>query len=119
MPDVTSQHLDVRDQDDVTVVTFRDARILDEITISELGQELFHLVDVENRKKLVLDFSRVEFLSSAALGKLITLRRKVHEANGYLKLCEIRPETLEVFLVAKLDSFFDIHPQQAAALASF
>ena len=113
------QHFDIREQDDVAVVAFRDARILDEITITEIGQELFQLVDVDNRKKLLLDFSRVEFLSSAALGKLITLRRKIVEANGFLKLCGIQPEALEVFLVAKLDSFFDIHPRQTEALASF
>ena len=119
MTDTTQQHIDVREEDGVSVVTLRDARILDDATISQVGQELFDLVDVENRKKLLLCFGRVEFLSSAALGKLITLRRKVDDVNGHLGLCEIRSETFEVFRVAKLDTFFDIHDHVSAALASF
>ena len=119
MTDTGPQHIDIREEGEVTVATFRDARILDEITISEIGNELFALIDEQDRKKLVLDFSRVEFLSSAALGKLITLRRKANDANGYLKFCEIQPETFEVFSVSKLDTFFEIHEHQAAALAAF
>ena len=51
---------------DVTVVQFVDRKILDEANIQELGQELFSLVEKDKRKKLVLNFSAVEFLSSAA-----------------------------------------------------
>ncbi len=62
---------------DVTVVRFVDRKILDEGNIQEIGQELFDLVEKEGCKKLLLNFSTVDFLSSAALGKLITLDKKV------------------------------------------
>ena len=51
---------------DVTVVRFVDRKILDEANIQELGQELFQLVEDENHSNLLLNFSSVEFLSSAA-----------------------------------------------------
>jgi len=119
MTEAARQHIDVRDEGEVTVVTFRDARILDEITIAEIGQELFSLVEDEQRQNLLLNLGRVEFLSSAALGKLITLRRKVNDANGYLKLCNIQPDTFEVFNVSKLNTFFKIFDTEASAIATF
>ena len=58
---------------DVTTVNLMDKKILDEAVIQELGEDLFNLVDQHYKVKLVLNFEKVEFLSSAALGKLITL----------------------------------------------
>jgi len=104
---------------DVTVVRFVDRKILDEANIQELGQELFQLIEEEDRKNLLLNFSSVEFLSSAALGKLITLDRKVKAHSGKLKLSNIRPEIYEVFAITKLNKLFDIKDDEADALASF
>jgi anti-sigma B factor antagonist len=104
---------------DVSVVRFVDRKILDEANIQELGQELFQLIEDEDRKNLLLNFSSVEFLSSAALGKLITLDKKVKARGGKLKLSNIRPEIYEVFAITKLNKLFDIKDDEADALASF
>ncbi len=113
------QRLDVSEVGDVTVVHFRDQRIIEDLGIQEMGQELFHLVETEGRKKLVLNFSSVGFLSSAALGKLITLDKKVKTRGGVLKLCGIRPEIYEVFAITRLDRLFDIKEDESEALAAF
>jgi anti-sigma B factor antagonist len=113
------RRLDVSEVGDVTVVRFKDRRILDEASIQELGQELFQLVEEYGRKKLLLNFSSVEFLSSAALGKLITLDKKVKAHSGKLKLSNIRTEIYEVFAITKLNKLFDIRDDEADALASF
>jgi anti-sigma B factor antagonist len=104
---------------DVTVVRFVDRKILDEANIQELGQELFQLIEEENRTNLLLNFTNVEFLSSAALGKLITLDKKVKAHNGRLKFSNIRPEIYEVFAITKLNKLFDIKDDEADALAAF
>ena len=104
---------------DVSVVKFRDRKILDEAAIQELGSELFALVEIDNRKTILLDFDGVEFLSSAALGKLITFDRKVKTSKGRLKMCGIAPGILEVFQVTKLNKVFDIRPDAGEALAAF
>lgn len=111
--------LEVSEVSDVTVVRFVDRKILDEANIQELGAELFALVEEENRTKLLLNFSAVEFLSSAALGKLITLDKKVKAHNGKLKLTNIRPEIYEVFAITKLNKLFDMRDNQQAALEGF
>jgi anti-sigma B factor antagonist len=102
------KRLDVNEVGDVTVVRFKDKKIVEDINIEELGRELFQLVEQDNRRKLLLNFSSVDFLSSAALGKLITLEKKVRAHGGVLKLSNIRPEIYEVFTITKLDRLFDI-----------
>lgn len=113
------RRLQVSEVGDVTVIRFNDHKIIEDINIQELGQELLHLVEGENRKKLLLNFSSVDFLSSAALGKLITLERRVRASNGVLKFSNIREEIYEVFKITKLNRLFDIKDDEADALAAF
>jgi anti-sigma B factor antagonist len=115
----THRRIDVSKVGDVTVVKFLDKKILDEAGILELGAELFSLVEQDNRKSVLLNFTGVEFLSSAALGKLITLDRKVKTHKGRLKMSNIRPEILEVFQITKLNKVFDIRKEEAEAIAAF
>ncbi len=110
--------ISVKDVGDTAVVSFIDSKILDEANIQEMGRELFGLVE-NGRKQILLNFSKVEFLSSAALGKLITLDKKVKSSQGQLRLSNIRPEIYEVFAITRLNKLFEIHDDEADALASF
>jgi anti-sigma B factor antagonist len=92
---------------------------LDVTNIEEMGAELFGLIEQENRKHLLLNFTDVEFLSSAALNKLIVLDRKVKRVGGKLKLCNLRPEIYEVFAITHLENVFDIREDEREALESF
>ncbi len=110
------RRIDVSKVGDVTIVKFHDKKILDEAGIQELGAELFAVVEQDNRRRIVLNFTNVDFLSSAALGKLITLDRKAKAHQGRLKLSNIRPEILEVFQITKLNKVFDIRGEEAEAV---
>ena len=112
------RRLDIEEVGGVTVAKFVDKKILDENNIQLIGNQLFGLVDDDGRRKIVLDFSNVEYLSSAALGKLITMNKKVTDAGGQLRLCAIRPDIYEVFTITRLNKVFDIKDTQEQALAS-
>ena len=109
--------IDVSESANVSVVRFTDQKIIDPESIQELGQELFDLVDKDDRKKLVLNFSNVEFLSSAALGKLITFEKKAKRHGAELILSNISPEIFQVFAITNLDKLFQIKDSEADALA--
>lgn len=113
------QRLEVEDIGDVTVVKFTDRKILDEQNIQAIGEQLFSLVDDQGKKRLLLDFGNVEYLSSAALGKLITLHKKIQQAQGRLALCCIDPQIYEVFKITKLNQIFNIYEDEQEALQSF
>jgi len=111
-----TRRLDLEEVGDVTVARFIDKKILDEGNIQIIGNQLFALIEEDGRQKIVLDFSNVEYLSSAALGKLITMDKKVKAAKGKLRLCAIRPDIYEVFAITKLNKLFDMKDNLEAAL---
>jgi anti-sigma B factor antagonist len=101
----------------VTIAKFVDKKILDENNIQVIGNQLFWLIDNDHRKHIVLDFANVEYLSSAALGKLITMDKKVKGLKGgKLRLCNIRPDIFEVFVITRLNKLFDIRETREKAL---
>jgi anti-sigma B factor antagonist len=113
------RRLEVENIGDVTVVNFVDKKILEEQNIANIGEQLFALVEQDGLTKLLLNFGNVEYLSSAALGKLITLNKKVKDAGGKLILCEISPQIYEVFEITRLDKFFRIEKDEQSALQAF
>jgi anti-sigma B factor antagonist len=113
------RRLDIEEIGDVTIAKFIDKKILDETNIQIIGNQLFGLIDEDSRPKIILDFSNVEYLSSAALGKLIVLDRKVKAAKAKLRLCCVRPEIYEVFEITHLNKVFQMFDNQDKALEGF
>jgi anti-sigma B factor antagonist len=116
-----SSHLRIRrdEANSVSVVEFADRKILEELSIQEIGEELDRLVEAEPNVRLLLDFKNVDHLSSAALGMLITLNKKIKERSGGLKLSNINRQIYEVFKITRLNRVFDIHDTAEEALRQF
>jgi len=112
-------HLTVARKDDVSVVEFSDRKILEELSIREIEEELFGLVATGDSIKLLLNFRNVEHLSSAALGMLINLEKQVAAKDGKLMLSNINPQIFEVFKITRLHKMFEIHDTAAEALKRF
>ena len=100
-----AERLELSTEGNVTVVRFVDHKILDEANIQQLGEELSEVVTSGDHTKLLLNFENVEFLSSAALGKLISVKKKAAKSQTDIKLCCIRHEIFEVFKITNLDHF--------------
>jgi anti-anti-sigma factor len=100
---------------------FKITKILDEQAIQSIGDQLFALVEAQGKKKLVVNFSKVEYLSSAAIGKLVALKRKIDAAQGKLALCCIAPAPGigEIFDIMGLRKVFKIFPDEQEALQAF
>jgi len=104
---------------EVAMVRFVDRKIMDATLIQDLGTELMDLVEKEQRKNVLLNFAGVEFLSSAALNKLIILDKKAKTQGGKLQFCNLKPEIFEVFAVTRLTQLFTIKSTEQDALAAF
>ena len=81
-----------------------------------MGEELYAVADRPDCLKLVLNFFDVAFLSSAMLGKLVTVNKKMAEKNGVLRLCEMSPNVRQVFKLTCLDQILDIRETEAGAI---
>jgi anti-sigma B factor antagonist len=104
---------------DLATVRFSDKKIVDSGNIEEMGEEMFSLVEKDHMKHVLLNFDGVEFLSSAALNKLILMDKKVKQVGGILRLCNLRAEIMEVFTITRLNRVFDIRKSEADALKAF
>ena len=119
MSQAPRRHLRLETIGGVTVVSFVDSKIVTEENIQEVGDQLYSLVEDEGHKQLLLNFGNVQYLSSAALGKLINLKKKVSAVKGKLKLCCIHQDLLEVFRITRLDQVFEIYPEEQTALDKY
>ncbi len=103
----------------ITVVRFHGRTILEDRTIDEMGDHLLGLVSDDGRRQLVLNFAPVESMTSAMIGKLFALHKRVREAGGRLAFCEVGPFLHEIFKVVRLSDFVGIYPTETEALRTF
>jgi anti-anti-sigma factor len=109
--------LTVSVEEGVTVVQLADRKILDEMSIMQIGEQLNALIAEAETPKLVLDFTHVGHMSSSALGMLITLHKRIRQRDGELRLCCIQPTIYEVFVITRLNEIFQICQTREEALA--
>jgi anti-sigma B factor antagonist len=103
----------------VTSVTFNETAVLDAAVIDAIGRDLYALVDKQDRRRIVLDMSKIEFLSSMMIGVVINLYHKVTKLKGQLAICGLRPKLMQVFTITRLDKLLKFYPDENAALAAF
>ena len=101
---------------DVGIVRFLTSQVLDEMNVQQLGEELRQLVDKQYLVKIVVNFERVKFLSSAVLGKLISLHKRLAKEKGRLALCCINKDVMQVFKITRLDKLIPIFKSEEHAL---
>lgn len=108
--------LEVRKQDSVGVVNFTTSRILDQSNVQQLGEEFDELLDKHQLMKIVINFEKINYMSSAVMGKLVALHKKVKQMRGQLRLTDIAPSIYEIFEIMRFDQIFDIRETEDEAV---
>jgi len=101
-----------------TIVTFTSEKILEEKDIRALQESIMLVIEQAERINMILDFCNVRFLSSAVLGLLIRISKRIYERDGQLRLCGIDPKIYEIFRITRLTKIFDIHEDIESATES-
>ena len=111
--------LQTRDEGNILIVYFTDAKILDEAKIQQVGAELMKCKDQALGGRMLLNFRNVGFMSSAMIGKIILLNSKCKEGKIDLRICEISDNVMEVFKLMRLGKILNIQKTEQAAIESF
>jgi anti-anti-sigma factor len=112
--------LEIREADDVVVVSFNHAKVLDDAIIRQIGEEFSTLtMEAAAERKLLLNFSNVGFMASAMIGKILLLNKQCKKDRIDLKLCSICPNIMEVFNLMKLHKVLKIYDNEPEALEAF
>ncbi len=113
-----SPRMTVQTDGEVTIAEFSDRKILDEVSIMQIGDQLNALVVEAEKPKLIVDFASVAHMSSSALGVLITLHKRIREKGGELRLCNVEPGIYEVFVITRLNEIFTMCDSREEAMES-
>ncbi|MDO8519946.1 MAG: STAS domain-containing protein [Deltaproteobacteria bacterium] len=70
-------------------------------------------------EKIVLDFSKVEFIDSACLGALVAVARKLRKNGGDVRIASPLEEVRSIFQITRLDKIFQIFANPEEAVTSF
>jgi anti-anti-sigma factor len=110
----------VSDKDDVVVASFNEAKIEDLESIRQIEKEFRDLtIQAAVGHKLLVDFSRVESITSMMIGLVVRLHSQCKKDGVRLKLCAAAPSLLESFRITGLRKVLDIYPDEAKALEAF
>jgi|SRR5690625_4231592 len=89
---------------------------LDSNTSKDLDEMLTQ--QIQSRPAVVLDFSGLEYISSAGLRVLLKAAKQGRSGGGKLALCCLSAHVREVFDISGFSSIFSIHNDRAAAVAA-
>src|SRR5258708_32446120 len=106
-----------RDIGDVTVIDMEGR-----ITLGE-GSALLRDLVRENlgkrRKKIVMNLAGITYIDSTGLGELVSGYRLIKSEGGEIKLLNLNKKVSDLLQITKLYTVFDVHNEEAEALASF
>jgi anti-sigma B factor antagonist len=109
--------LTVTNVEKYAVVEFNDASLMDPLVLEEIASALYHMVDAEDRRLIVLDFERVQYISSQAIGIVIQLHKKLATLKrSSLVLCGVGPKLMELIKITRLDRILKIKASQKEAV---
>jgi len=91
---------------------------LDASTSTILEKRFLSLLD-EDKKDFVLDFSNLDYISSAGLRVLLMAAKRAGSSGGKVSLCRLQEHVREVFDIAGFTAIFPIHASLEEALACF
>ena len=91
---------------------------IDASTSSRLKTVLLTAID-NGAKQLVVDFSQVDYISSAGLQVLLVAGKKLKQQNGKIVFAALKKNIREVFDIAGFSSIFPAFHSQEEALKSF
>lgn len=107
----------VREAGPVTILDLAGMLTLGE-RANELHDKILEAVK-SGRKRVLINLSRVVYVDSAGMGEIIGATTSLRNAGGDLKLTGVPEKVLRLLEAANLHRLVEIHPHEAAALASF
>jgi anti-sigma B factor antagonist len=100
------------------IVTIKLIGKLDSNTSAQLEEAVLALID-SGEKKLLVDGSQLDYISSAGLRVLLMAAKKLKATGGKIVLACLKDYIIEVFEIAGFNMIFQIFADIAEAQASF
>ncbi len=119
MDTTSTEAIRLRTNGKVVVVDFLKGELKDEREILKLLEKLGSMVEKHQHVQLLLNMEKLTYISSAGIGALVSLLKKVCRQNGSMKMCRVTDEVREIFEVMHLTKIFTVVATEEEAVTSF
>ncbi|MBM3192811.1 MAG: STAS domain-containing protein [Chlamydiae bacterium] len=106
--------MNVTKEDLLGIVILRCEGRLDATTAPRLEDEINTLLDQE-RIKIMIDFTRIDYLSSAGMRLLLSMTKRLKAKKGKLSIFALHDEVSEIIHMAGFEKVLAIYPNQEEA----
>ncbi|EGS2003440.1 STAS domain-containing protein [Enterobacter sp. SES19] len=106
-------NFEIQSENDVQIVVPL-VRRLDASVEQTFKQQVLEVIEKSN-KKILLDFSHVDFIDSSCLGALVSILKSLN-GKGELVLCSLNSNTHDLFKLTRMDRIFSIKANRQDAL---
>lgn len=110
--------VDLKEEKKGDILVIRIAGRLDAISSPIAEKKVFEYIN-SGQYKLVLDFSKVDYLSSAGMRMLLSTTKKLKSLAGKVTLCAIAPNVMDVLRMSGFDHVLDLAQTEEEALRKF
>ena len=106
----------IKTTDDVTMLAFEGK--LDTQTSPDAQQQLTRLIEA-GEKRFIVDFEKLDYISSAGLRVLLVAAKQLKGIDGELRICSLNEVVGEVFDISGFTTIFKIFGSEPEALDGF
>ena len=112
-----SMKVGTRQVDGVTILDLSGRITLGEgsVTLRDSVRDL----QAKGSKKILLNLENISYIDSSGIGELVSAFTSVKNSGGELKLLHLTKKVHDLLQITKLYTVFDIHDDEAHAVASF
>ena len=106
-----------REREGITVLEL-NGRITVGPEASALREQVAQLT-AEGKKNVVLELSKTDFIDSTGLGALVMCATTLRKAGGNVKLVNLNRRNIELLVMTKLATVFEIFNDEQDAISSY
>ncbi|MCA9000182.1 MAG: STAS domain-containing protein [Planctomycetaceae bacterium] len=107
----------IEDESGCVIVVMTRLQLTEEENLEQMDEDFRALVERFSLRKVVVNLVNVEYLTSSAVGKLISWHRHMIRQDGQLVLSELREQVTAILDTSHLLSYFQVCDTTSAAVA--
>jgi len=116
MSDNSKFSLGIKNLNDITIIEIEG--FLDAYTANDLEQAIFKIIQ-NGKFKIIVNFSKLEYISSAGLGVFMAFIEEIRAKSGDIKLSAMNSKVFSVFDLLGFPMLFDIDSNEEILIEKF
>jgi len=104
---------------DIVRIEFVESHVVGQQCVLQLRERLGQVLKRVPDARIVLDLKGVQYVSSAALGELLSAHKHLTKGQGKMCMASVGPELMEILATTRLDAVFETYDTADGAIRSF